>query len=238
VRNRRIVGPGIVCGTAGVVLFASACGGGTTPTQAGSPSSPATPAQKVLLGTKLQSLLLPASTMPKGFTLSKDGARNSGDGVAPPSNAPVAPGKVCAMLEQTAWVRAAGIDSATFAQNDYVDSAHENQVAQELDTFQGGGAHTVMTQLARVFTHCKSFKDTSGVSLSTVKIASSKLSGIGDEGIKAVATSPAWSGGETLVAARVGQTVITTFYSSSHKDRGAAAVQYTRSLAKKVEAAG
>ncbi|MCW2937117.1 MAG: hypothetical protein JWN00_102, partial [Actinomycetia bacterium] len=192
---------------------------------------------QVLTGARLNALLLSGSSMPKGFRLNADGARNTGDAIAPASSAPVARSAACAMLLQTSWVRAAGIGSATFAQNDYGDSGRQNQVAQELDGFQGTGARAVIGRLKRVFAECATFKDKSGGMVVTVKISTSKLAGLGDEAIRAVLTSTAWMGGTTLVAVRVGQTVVTTLVSSSGKDKGAA-VKFAVRLAKNVKAAG
>lgn len=230
---------GAALGVASLIVFAATgCGGdATTHSSAGSEAAPATSTAKVLTGTKLQSLLLPASTIPKGFQLNTDGARNTGNAVAPPSSTAVAPGKICGMLEQTSWIRASGIGSAAFAQNDFGDAGHTNQFAQEIDTYHGDDAQKAMSGLRKAFAGCTAFTDKSNGMTARIKLVRSALPGAGDEGIKAVATSPAWQGGMTLVAIRVGSTVVTAFYSSSHKDKGAAAVRMAKRIAKNVQSA-
>lgn len=221
-------------GVAGViVLAAGGCGSAATTSNPAGPTSTA-PAVKVLTGTKLNSLLLPASAMPKGLQLNADGARNTGDSVQPGASNPVAPDKVCDMFRQTAWIRTAGIDSATFAQNDYVDAGHTNQFAQEIDTFHDADATKVMANLRKALAGCASFTDRSGGMTVKVKLVTSALSGTGDEGIKAVETSDAWQGETTLVAIRVGTAIVTTLYSSDHPDKSTAETM-TQQIAKSVQ---
>ncbi|HEV7935069.1 MAG TPA: hypothetical protein VGP70_22510 [Actinomadura sp.] len=227
---------GAALGVAGLIAFtATGCGGGAT--TAGSGASPTTSTAKVLKGGKLRSLLLPVSAMPKGFQLSADGVRNTGDAVAPSSSTPVAPGKVCGMLRQTSWTRVSGIGNATFAQNDFMDAGHTNQFAQEIDTFHGDDAQKVMSGLRKAFARCATFTDKADGMTAKVKLVRSALPGAGDEGIKAVQTSPAWEGGMTMVAIRVGNTIVTAFYSSSHADKGAAGVGMAKKIAKNVQSA-
>ncbi|MCW2883209.1 MAG: hypothetical protein JWL58_71 [Streptosporangiaceae bacterium] len=229
---------GAALGMAGlIVLTAGGCQGGSTSGSAGSGAASTATGAKMLMGTKLNSLLLPASAMPKGFRLNADGARNTGDSVSPRSSSPVPPGKVCDMLLQTSWSQAAGIDAATFAQNDYGDSSHTNQFAQEIDTYHGDDAQKTMSGLRKAFAHCAAFTDKTNGMTAKVKLVRSALRGAGDEGVKAVATSSLWQGGLTLVGVRVGNAVITTLYSSSHQDKGAAAVKMAETLAKKVRSA-
>jgi hypothetical protein len=230
---------GAALGMAGlIVLAAGGCGGAAnTHGSAGSEAVSAAPAAKVLTGAKLKSLLLPASAMPKGFRLNADGVRDTGDSVAPSSSSPVARGKVCGMLMQTSWIQAAGIGSATFAQNDYGNAGHTDQVAQEIDTYHGDDAQKTMSGLRKAFAGCTAFTDKSSGVTAQVKLVRSPLHGAGDEGIKVVGTSPTWQGGMTLVAVRVGNAVVTTFYSASGHDKGAAAVKMAESLAKKVQSA-
>jgi hypothetical protein len=230
---------GATLGVASLIVFAATgCGGGaTTHGSAGSNAAPSPSTAKVLKGIKLRSLLLPASAMPKGFQLNPDGVRNTGDAVAPPSTTTVAPGKVCGMFQQTSWTRVAGIGSATFAQNDYGDADHTSQFAQEIETYHGDDAQKVMSGLRKAFAHCASFTDTSNGMRIKVKLVRSALPGAGDEGIKAVQTSSAWQGGMTYVAVRVGNSVVTAFYTSSHADKGAAAVNMAKRIAQNVQSA-
>jgi hypothetical protein len=227
--KRKVLAAGLV------VLTAAGC---LKPRPAADASgSPMPVGPKLLKGSKLNTLLLPASTMPKGFKLSTEGARNSADAVAPASEEPLAPGKVCEVFTQTAWIRAGGVGNATFAQNDYVDAGRTNQVAQELDGFHGDDAQKAMAGLRKSLTRCAHFTQKTDGMVGKVTIVRSALKNVGDEGIKAVETSPIWEGGMTLVAVRVGATVITVFYSSSHKDKGAAAVKMAKQLAANVGAA-
>ncbi|GAA0327725.1 hypothetical protein NE235_09610 [Actinoallomurus spadix] len=198
-------------------------------------SSPAAP--KALTGTALKALLLPAGAMPKGFRISSDGSRDTGDGGVEVSNTPVPAAKVCEVLGQTSWIRVTNINSAAFAQNDYADAAQSQQVAQEIDAYRGERARQAMAKLRRVFAHCASFVDRSGSPAAKVRVRTTALHGVGDEAVKAVETSPTWEGGMTLAAVRVGDVIVTTLYSSSHADKGAPAVTMATKIAKKVQAA-
>lgn len=220
----------------GLIALAMA---GCRPSPAGTTghASPTPTGPKLLKGAKLNSLLLPAGAMPKGFRLETDQVRNTGDAVAPRSSEPIAPGKLCQTFVQTAWIRAAGIGSATFAQNDYVDAGHINQFGQELDAFHGDDAQKVMVALRSSLARCTHFTEKSNGMTAKVRIVSSAVHRTADEGFKALITSPAWEGGMTLAAIRVGNTVVTTFCSSSHKDRGAAAVKMAERLAANVRSA-
>lgn len=235
-RNRSRVGATLAAGCL-VVLSAAGCDIG-----AGSPSAAhsATPGAagsgpKLLKGSTLRSLLLPASEMPSGFRLNEEDARNSGDAVSPASSAPVAASEMCGILRQTAWIRVTGVGGATFAQNDYGNVAHTDQVAQEIDTFHGQDAQKAMTELRKAFTHCKRFTERSNGMVAKITLVGSRLHGVGDEGLKAVQTSPTYEGGMTLAAVRVGNAIVTTFYSSSHQDKGKAAVTMAEKIAKNVQ---
>src|SRR4051812_41544313 len=83
---------GAALGMAGLMLLA-ATGCQDKSVTPGSAGSGAAAKAKVLSGTKLNSLLLPASAMPMGFRLNADGVRNTGDSVSPPSSSPVPRGK-------------------------------------------------------------------------------------------------------------------------------------------------
>lgn len=234
-KTPRPLGAGVALGAAVLALAAAGCTSGAIGHTAG--GSRSAPGRTVLTGSRLNAMLLPASAMPPGMRMETDTARNTGEGVMPPSSAPVEPGKLCGTLLQTSWIRAAGIGSATFAQNDYVDSGHINQFAQEIDVFHRGEAPRVMAGLRKTFTRCRSFTDRSGGMTARVRLVPAALRGTGDEAVKATVTSPAWTGGMTLVAIRQGDAVVTAFYSSSHHDKGAAAVTMARTIAGKVGAA-
>ncbi|GAA4579432.1 hypothetical protein GCM10023194_05070 [Planotetraspora phitsanulokensis] len=229
---------GAILAAAGLVVLATGGCGGT----AGSENPVKTPAAaaqdpKVLTGGELNAMLLSADAMPKGFKINADGTRDSGDVLAEGSTSTVPRDKLCGILLQTAWIRAAGIDGAAFAQNDYLGPGRAGQFAQEIDTFQGDNAEKVMAALKKAFGQCASFIDKSDGTTAQVKLVRSAVPGVGDEAIKAVQTSPAWQGGTTLVAARVGNAVVTTLYSSSGKDKGAAGVKMTKAIVENVQAA-
>lgn len=228
---------GAVLGAAGLIVLAAAgCKMGATGHAAARGAGP-TAKRTVLTGTRLNAMLLPASAMPAGMRLEPDGTRDTGEGTAPVSSAPVKPGELCGTLLQTSWVRVAGIGSATFAQNDYADAGHTNEVAQEIDVFHPGEAPRVMTGLRRAFAGCRSFVQRSSGMVFRVKLVPGTVRGAGDEAVKAIVTSSAWDGGTTLVAIRQGDAVVTALYSSSHHDKGAAVVTMAKTIAGKVRTA-
>jgi hypothetical protein len=228
---------GAILAAAGLVVLAVGGCGGTAGSEKPAKPSAKAPAPKVLTGTELNVMLLPADAMPKGFKLNSDGARNSGDTLTEGSTDTVARSKVCGILLQTAWIRASGIEGAAFAQNDYAGPGQGGQFAQEIDTFHGDNAEKVMSALRKAFGQCASFTDKSDGMTAKVKVVRSSVPGMGDEAIKAVETSPAWQGGTTLVAARVGNAVVTTLYNSSGKDKGAAGVKMTKTIVESVQSA-
>ena len=240
-----------VAGLVGMaVLAAAGCGGSssTTPLAATGPSSatassPATPATSAspsasaatLTGSTLNTLLLPASTMPAGFKLDTQGARNTGAGVAQDSSSPVAASKVCNLLTGTSWILAAGMDSAMFAQKDYLDGGHTQEIAQEIDTFSGSDATKVMSGLWQAFGHCRDFTQHDNGMTATTTLVRSRPTSAAYAAIKAVQTSPTFTGGTTLVAIRTGNAIVTVLYSSSSKNEGAAALTLAEQIAQRVQ---
>src|SRR5205814_1109741 len=83
-------------------------------------------------------------------------------------------------------------------------------------------------------THCAHFKDTSNGTTASVTIKTTKVPKVGDQTLKAVLSAPEWEGGTTLVATRVGNTVITTFYNVQSPDMGAAGLGLTEKIAAQV----
>src|SRR2546423_1051656 len=73
--------------------------------------------------------------------------------------------------------------------------------------------------------------------LSGTRLKTTKVPGVGDETLKAVMSAPQWNGGTTLVATRVGNVVITTFYNVQSSDMGSAALNLTEKIATRVKAA-
>ncbi|MFI0786116.1 hypothetical protein ACH4Q6_11010 [Streptomyces lydicus] len=224
-------------------LAACSSGGTSSPSKAASDaSSPATtharttggPNAVLLNGTRLKALLLPADVLPKGYRADPKATRDSGTVLAPSSSAPVDLASACPKLEASAWIQTTGIESAAFAQGDFANSAQE-EFNEELDTFRGTEAHTVMTRLHQVLKHCARFTDTSSGATAAVTIKTTAVPRTGDETLKAVLSAPEWEGGTTLVASRVGNAVITTFYNVQSKDMGAAGLGLTKRLVAQVQ---
>ena len=248
-------GAGVVGLVGMAVLAAGGCGGNSTttpPAATGSSSagasSPATPATSAsapasasdsasatLTGSTLKTLLLPASTMPAGFKLDTQGARNTGPGVAQDSSSPVPANKVCNLLTGTSWILAAGVDSATFAQNDYLDAGHTQEIAQEIDTFGGSDATKVMSGLWQAFGHCRGFTQRYNGMTAKTTLVRSRPTSAAYAAIKAVQTSPTFTGGTTLAAIRTGNAIVTVLYSSSSSNKGAAALTLAEQIAQRVQ---
>ncbi len=227
---------------AAILTVFAASGCGTSPSQA-SPSRRAStpapaPSEVLLTGTKLRTLLLPASAVPAGFTLDAAGARDSATTVMADTAASVPAAKACPMLMSSAWIMAAGISGATFAQNDYLDASRTSQYGQEIDTFHGSDAQQVMARLWSVFGHCATFSYTYRGMTGTVTATRSALAGAGDEAIRLTMVTPIFQGGDTLVAIRVGRSVVTCFYSSASKDRGASVTGMATHIARNLQATG
>jgi len=227
---------GALCATAVVGL--AACSS-TASTTAGAPAATSTAAKGAAqtdpnaglqTGTKLETMLLPASAVPSSLKLDPADSRNTGAVFSEPSTATVSKAQACTALGATSWINAAGIDSGSFAQNDYDDS-YDDMFAQEVDSFRGANATTVMANLQHVFTECKTFKTTQSGSTYTEQLTWKSLPGVGDQAMEAVITSPALDGGTTLVAVRVGNLVATTL-DNDQNTTGSAGVALTERLAK------
>lgn len=249
----RAHGAGIACCLAALLATAvTGCTGASTSSKSGatasaqSPStasaaspaasSPSPAARKALDAKTLNSVLLPASDMPKGFTVYPQGTRY--DGVALPEDtpSPVPGSQLCAILAQTAWIRAAGINTQDFAQSDYLNSGRTEEVAEEVDAFQGTDAQQAMTALWNAFGRCKSFTQSANGPTTTTYLSRSRIGGQQD-GIKAVELSPEYQGGETLVAIRVGYAIVTVLDSSTGSDNGSAALTMAERIATRLAAA-
>lgn len=205
---------------------------GSASTSASASARASSPAQALPDGTQLESALLSASAMPAGFKLDTSGERNTGSEMPADSSAPVPASQLCDALTATSWIRVAGIQTSAFAQNDYVNSAKTAEIAQEADTFTGDDAQRAMTAIWQVFGKCSTFTQTSGGTTATYTTTRKQLPGVGDDAIEAVQTSPAYYGGTTLVAIRVGNVIVTTMDSSPGSDNGSAAVGYAERIAK------
>ncbi|WP_033355810.1 hypothetical protein [Kitasatospora aureofaciens] len=187
-------------------------------------------------GNKLNALLLPATAMPPKFKLDPSGSQSTGDGAIPPASPSAVPAdKACDMLNGTGWVNSAGIIAASFAKNNYVDEA-QNMFAQELDAYRGNDAQTVMANLKKTLTACHTFTVTQDGQNFSATVTLQSLPGVGDEALQAVITSPEWTGGSTLVAARVGKVVVAT-YDNEQSNTGTAGVALTKTLVKNAASA-
>lgn len=188
-----------------------------------------------LNGTQLNSALLSASGMPTGFKLDPSGERSTGDSTASDTTQKVSASKQCSLLTGTSWIAATGIVAGSFAQNDYINGANTEEVAQEADAYSGDDAQHVMGTLWQLFGKCSHFTVDSGGSSAPTTMVSNKLSGVGDQAYEAVQTSPAFMGGTTLVAIRTGNVIVTCLYSSSSNNKGSAALQFAKSIVAKVQ---
>ncbi|WP_052433100.1 hypothetical protein [Streptacidiphilus carbonis] len=248
-----------LCTTAALGLTACSSSVGATADPAAAPSSAATPAVSatsaesagdsaaspsaaagatraaLATGNKLNSMLLPASALPKGFSVNSAGTVNTGDGYNPPSSPSAVPvAKACDAIRGTSWIDASGLAGRSFAQNDYSDSA-EDLFGQEVDGFQGNDAKTVMTALRKVFAECANAKVTVNGTAYSARTTLRTVSGLGDDAVEAVTTSADLDGGTTLIAVRVGDLVVTTIY-NDQKGTGAADLALTRRLVANVTA--
>ncbi|MFE0518816.1 MULTISPECIES: hypothetical protein [unclassified Streptomyces] len=170
-------------------------------------------------GTELKKALAPASAFPAGFTLEADGASDSGGQFLAPSARKTAKPD-CTKLEATSWIQVTGYEGGvSFAQDDYVNQDKTEEMAQEIDEFQGSTAGAVMKRLQSVAAECATFTDTDAHA--KVKVAGAATTGLGDEAYTMTLTSGAWQNGTTLVAARSGNAVVTVL-STAGSDNGAA----------------
>ncbi|MCM2428068.1 hypothetical protein [Streptomyces sp. RKAG337] len=213
-------------GTGPAVTATTASSGATT---SPATTAPAATDARLLTGDKLRAVLLRGDVLPKGYKANADGTRDSGLDLAPVAKDGAA--GACGALEQTGWIRVSGIESASFAQGDFLNAKRE-EFTQEVDTFRGSGAVTAMTRIQQAFTRCAHFTDSGSGSPVPVKVKSGPIAGSKGQSIKAVLTSDQWDGGTTLVATRVGNSVITTFYAVQSADLGAADVGFTQKIAK------
>lgn len=222
----------------GSAAGAAAASSGTSAAASATPAgdSAATPSATALpTGNKLNSLLLPASALPKGFSINSADTVNTADGynpAAPPSA--VSTSKACDAIHGTSWIDATGLSSLSFAQNDYSDSA-QDLFGQEVDGYRGDDAKTVMSSLRKVFTECADAKIKQDGAAYSAHTTHKTLAGLGDDAVEAVTTSASLDGGTTLIAVRVGDLVVTTIY-NDQKDTGSADLALTRRLVANVVA--
>jgi hypothetical protein len=213
---------------------ASATGAATA--SASTAATPSATASTALSGPQLAGVLLPVSSMPKGYEAGS-ATRNSGGELPSDSAQPLAASQVCAAFTQSAYIRAAGINTGDWAEGDYVSANQAQEVFEEIDIFTGTDAQQAMTTLWQEFGQCSSFSYESDGTNAPSKLTRTQLSGVGDGAIKAVIVSPVFDGGETLVAIRTGTQIITTLDSSSGTDLGSSALGYAEQIEQRLLAA-
>ncbi|MFF9277597.1 hypothetical protein [Streptomyces griseosporeus] len=202
-----------------LALSLAACSSGSS----GSDSKPANPNAGVLTGTQLKQALAPSSLMPKGVTPVADGTADSGDDfIAPPAK--IAGKTDCAKFGNTYWLDITGLKGGvSFAQSDHAKQPDQTEeITQELDGFRGTTAQAVMKDVRAAVAACPTYTDTANHA--KVKITGKETPGLGDEAYTITLTSSTWENGSTLIAARVGTSVL-TLMSTAGSDNGAAAGQ-------------
>ncbi|MET9466839.1 hypothetical protein ABZY44_18940 [Streptomyces sp. NPDC006544] len=169
------------------------------------------PNKGLLTGTQLKAALAPASFFPKGYTRDPADARDTGDSYQLPEAASV-PTPDCSKLGGTSWIEITGITGVSFAQDAYVDKDASAEQAQEIDVYRDTTSATVLAALGTISKACPSYTDEQ--THAKVTVTEKPLADVGDGAFAITLTSPGWKGGTTLVAARVGTSVVTVLVSS------------------------
>ncbi|TGN73699.1 hypothetical protein E5083_23125 [Streptomyces bauhiniae] len=190
----------------------------------------------LMTGTQLKKALAPASVFPSNLSVVPDGFSDSGDEFASPAGRDTAKPD-CTKFENTTWLDVSGFKGGvSFAQGEYANKDETEEMVQELDVFQGTTGETVMRQIRAAAGACATFTDLNDHS--KVKLSGSTTSGLGDDAYTMTMTSGHWENGTTLVAARVGNAVVTVT-STAGKDNGAAnAAKLAGHLVDSLKAAG
>jgi len=217
---------------AGCSAVSSSSGASSQSSASVTPSAVAAPS-----GSQLAGILLPVSSMPSGFKADPSSTRDTGSELPSDSAAPVPASHVCQDFTETSYIQVGGITTTDFAQSDYLNGDQTEEIAEEIDVFTGTDAQKVMTSLWQAFGTCASFKYQSNGTTVSETLKRSQLPGQGGDAIKAVMVSPAFDGGQTLVAIRVGPQIITTLDSSSGSDLGSPSVGYAEQVARRLQAA-
>ncbi len=173
----------------------------------------------LMTGSRLRKALAPASFFAPGFTEDTSGTRDSGTTYAPPAKAKAAAKPDCGKLSGTSWIGITGATGVSFAQNDYLNKNTSEEVGQEIDVFRGSAATDVLQDLQKSATACNGFQDEQ--THSKVNVAGARTKGLGDDAYTITLTDSAWENGTTLMATRVGTSLVTVI-STDGKDNGAA----------------
>ncbi|MGW0081267.1 hypothetical protein [Streptomyces sp. NPDC003393] len=219
-----------VLAVAALPLALAACGS-TESSSAGATASPShskDPNAGLFTGTQLKKALAPASFFRTGFTSDPDATRDSGDAYEPPATkSPAKPD--CSRLEGTSWIDVTGVTGVSFAQGDYVDKNTSEEIAQQIDTYRGTTAASVLKDVEQIATtDCATFTDSE--THAKVKVAGQATPGLGDEAFTVTLTSPAWENGTTLVATRVGTDLVSVLSTDGHDNGAATAEKLTRQI--------
>lgn len=173
----------------------------------------------LMTGTQLKKALAPASVFPSNLSAESDGFSDSGDEFVSPAGRDTAKPD-CTKFENTTWLDVSGFKGGvSFAQGEYANVDETEEMVQEIDVFQGKTADSVMRQIRAAAGACATFTDLNDHS--KVKLSGSTTAGLGDDAFTMTMTSGHWENGTTLVAARVGNAVVTVT-STAGKDNGAA----------------
>lgn len=190
-------------------LALAACASGPRPlVGAGS----AAPRLSIPTGTALKALLV--TGFPRSFAPVAAGTVDSGAGVQYPGIAPAPAKPDCAKLGGTGFVAATAVRSIAFAQSDYADRRH-NEVAQEITSYASVDAQVAMARLRDQLAACAAFPLTVGKVTGTLHVATAALPMLGDEALIARFTAREFLGGTTIIAARVGNTIVSTLYNDT-----------------------
>ncbi|MCH5673863.1 hypothetical protein [Streptomyces gilvus] len=192
------------------------------------PAATKDPNAGLLTGTQLKKALAPASFFAKGFAVDPSGARDSGSTYAEPSTAPAATKPDCAKLDGTSWIAVTGVAGVSFAQNDYVNRDSSQDIAQEIDSYRGTTAASVLTDVERIAASCASFTDDQ--THTKVKVTGAAASGLGDGAYTLTLTDSSWENGTTLIAARVGTNVVSVLSTDGHDNGAATARKLTEGI--------
>jgi len=224
-----------------VPLALAACSSGATGTTSGpAPSAPppaapapaapapASPDASLLTGTQLKGLLEPHSSFPPGFRSDPGGSRDTGPGYEVPSITQASRPK-CRLLGGTSWISITGINGVSFAQDDYIDKASSAEIAQEIDVYRGTASQDVLRKVAGISAACPWYTDAQTGSRAMVREQARPR--LGDGGYVITVTDPAWQNGTTLVAARVGTSVVTVLSTAGADNGRASAMRLAAALA-------
>jgi hypothetical protein len=230
--RRNALAPLAVITALPLALTLTACSSGSSGSSGGAAkpthSAPQDPNAGLPTGTQLKKALAPASFFAQGFAVDPSGVRDSGDTYTPPSSAPASAKPDCEKLDGTSWIDITGISGVSFAQNDYISKNTSEDIAQQIDTYRGSTAATVLKNLERVVSACTSFTDSQ--THTKVKVTGRATPGLGDAAYTVTLTDSAWENGTTLIAARVGHNVVSVLSTDGHDNGAATAKKLTERI--------